>query len=531
MKNGTADEAVVESFPASDPPASGTGRPRGRSASGDPAAVGERFRHAVPVTLADGTSFELDHGHVVIAAITSCTNTSNPSVMIGAGLVAKNAVERGLVAQPWVKTSLAPGSKVVIDYYERSGLMPYLEKLGFDLVGYGCTTCIGNCGPLLPEISEAIDQGDLAVVAVLSGNRNFEGRINADVRMNYLASPPLVVAYALAGTMDIDLRNEPLGHDRDGEPVYLARPVADGRRGQPGGVRGHRVGHVPQELRRGVQGRRQLERPATSRPATASPGTTTRPTSATRRTSRGWAPTPSAMRRHPRGPGAGQAGRQRHHRPHLARGQHPPHSPAGRWLEQHGVVPADFNSYGSRRGNHEVMIRGTFANIRLRNQLAPGTEGGVTRHLPDGEQMSIYDAAMAYRRDGRARWWCWRARSTDRVRRATGPPRAPCCSASGRCWPRASSGSTAPTWSGMGVLPLQFLRRDRGIARPDGRGELRHHRPRGPGRRRPPAGRAGGARRRPGVPGPAAHRHPEGRGVLPPRRHPPVRAAPVAEPS
>ncbi len=184
-------------------------------------SAGDRYRQVVPVTLADGTTFELDHGHVVIAAITSCTNTSNPSVMIGAGLLAKKAVERGLTAKPWVKTTLAPGSKVVTDYYERAGLTPYLEKLHFDLVGYGCTTCIGNSGPLLPEISAAIDEGDLAVAAVLSGNRNFEGRISQDVRMNYLASPPLVVAYALAGTMDIDLYNEPLGQDPSGAPVYL----------------------------------------------------------------------------------------------------------------------------------------------------------------------------------------------------------------------------------------------------------------------------------------------------------------------
>jgi aconitate hydratase len=226
----------------------------------DPAASGDRYRQIVPVTLADGTTFELDHGQIVIAAITSCTNTSNPSVMIGAGLLAKKAVERGLTAKPWVKTTLAPGSKVVMDYYERAGLTPYLEKLHFDLVGYGCTTCIGNSGPLLPEISAAIDEGDLAVAAVLSGNRNFEGRISQDVRMNYLASPPLVVAYALAGTMDIDLYNEPLGHDPDGAAVYL-RDIWPCSRATTIGTAWR------------------------SRPATASRGMTTRPTCASRPTS------------------------------------------------------------------------------------------------------------------------------------------------------------------------------------------------------------------------------------------------------
>ncbi|MGH9123461.1 MAG: aconitate hydratase, partial [Acidimicrobiales bacterium] len=222
FRSGTTDAALVETFPASDPTAPG-------EEADTPGATGvwscvpgaDRARNPVPVTLANGTTLELDHGAVVIAAITSCTNTSNPSVMVAAGLLAKKAVERGLTAKPWVKTSLAPGSKVVIDYYEQAGLMPYLEKLGFGLVGYGCTTCIGNSGPIAPELSAAVDEGNLAVVAVLSGNRNFEGRINPDVRMNYLASHPLVVAYALSGTMDIDLRHEPLGADTSGAPVYL----------------------------------------------------------------------------------------------------------------------------------------------------------------------------------------------------------------------------------------------------------------------------------------------------------------------
>ncbi|HLY84147.1 MAG TPA: aconitate hydratase AcnA, partial [Acidimicrobiales bacterium] len=225
VRNGSPDESSAESFPASDPPAYGSPAaappPVAAAVGVDPSERGDRYRNRVPVRLADGTEFELDHGHVVIAAITSCTNTSNPSVMIAAGLLARNAVEAGLTTKPWVKTTLAPGSKVVIDYYERSGLLPYLDKLRFNLVGFGCTTCIGNSGPLLPEISDAIDRGTLAVAAVLSGNRNFEGRINQDVRMNYLGSPPLVVAYALAGSMDVDLRNEPLGEDQSGRPVYL----------------------------------------------------------------------------------------------------------------------------------------------------------------------------------------------------------------------------------------------------------------------------------------------------------------------
>ncbi len=286
------DEAVSESFPASDPVSThvpnGAGhepRRRHRRRSGR----GARQSSACPVTLEDGTETELDHGHVVIAAITSCTNTSNPSVMLGAGILARNAVQKGLKVKPWVKTSLAPGSKVVTEYLDRAGLTEYLEALGFNLVGYGCTTCIGNSGPLPEEISAAVEPSDLAVVSVLSGNRNFEGRINPDVRMNYLASPPLCVAYALAGTMDIDLYDEPLGEDEHGEPVFLkdiwpsaAEVAADDRGRGP-------VGHVPQELRRGVRRRRALELargPPRCRRATASRGTTSRPTCAGRRSSR-----------------------------------------------------------------------------------------------------------------------------------------------------------------------------------------------------------------------------------------------------
>jgi aconitate hydratase len=398
VRNGTPDEAGAESFPASDPPApSATAEvqePEGPTDT-DPAAEGDRYRQVVPVTLKDGASFELDHGHVVIAAITSCTNTSNPSVMVAAGLLAKKAVDRGLTSKPWVKTSLAPGSKVVMDYYERAGLTPYLEKLHFNLVGYGCTTCIGNSGPLLPEISEAIDQGALAVAAVLSGNRNFEGRINQDVRMNYLASPPLVVAYALAGTMDIDLYNEPIGTDTGGQPVYL-RDIwpssAEVAKVVEEAVASDMFRKSYGEVFTGDDNWNALDIPTGQRFA--------------------WDGSSTYVRQPPYFEGMPEQPAPLHDI-HQARtlaklgdsvttdhispaGSIRRDGPAGRWLVEHGVEPRDFNSYGSRRGNHEVMIRGTFANIRLRNQLAPGTEGGVTRHLPDGEQMSIYDAAVKY---------------------------------------------------------------------------------------------------------------------------------------
>jgi aconitate hydratase len=401
VNNGTVDEASAESFPASDPPAPGRGtvdRRQSASVVVD-GGTGERPQNPVTVTLPGGTSFELDHGHVVIAAITSCTNTSNPSVMMAAGLLAKNAVERGLTAKPWVKTSLAPGSTVVMDYYQRAGLLPYLEKLGFDLVGYGCTTCIGNSGPLLPEISDAIDRGGLAAAAVLSGNRNFEGRINQDVRMNYLASPPLVVAYALAGTMDIDLYAEPLGHDHDGNPVYL-RDVwptsADVNRVVTDSIASEMFRKSYAEVFNGDDNWNALPVPSG--------------------TSFAWDENSTYVRRPPYFDGLSERPgqlRDVHGARCLARlgdsvttdhispaGTIRRDGPSGRWLIEHGVDPRDFNSYGSRRGNHEVMVRGTFANIRLRNQLAPGTEGGVTRHLPDGEQLSIYDAAMRYGAEG-----------------------------------------------------------------------------------------------------------------------------------
>ncbi|UGS34053.1 aconitate hydratase [Capillimicrobium parvum] len=399
------DEASAESFPSSDPPATNGGGDHGDSAApaGSPAGgsgvpttlAGQK----VPVRLADGVETDLEHGRVVIAAITSCTNTSNPSVMIGAGLLAKKAVEKGLQRKPWVKTSLAPGSKVVTEYYERSGLNEYLDELGFNLVGYGCTTCIGNSGPLPEEISAAVDEGDLAVVSVLSGNRNFEGRINPDVKMNYLASPPLVVAYALAGTMDIDLVNDPIGQDRNGDDVFLrdiwpsehevAETVQDA-------VQADMFRKSYGEVFEGDERWRSLEVPTGDRFAWDPDSTyVRRPTFF-----EGLTPDPAPLD-DIRGARVlaklGDSVTTDHISP---AGSIKRDGPAGAYLQEHAVKPKDFNSYGSRRGNHEVMMRGTFANIRLRNQLAPGTEGGVTRHLPDGAAMSIYDAAMKYAQEG-----------------------------------------------------------------------------------------------------------------------------------
>jgi aconitate hydratase len=407
-----ADEASAESFPASDPPA--TNGDSAHDPVPDPTAgggtsgvqVADRRSEPVTVTLGDGTSTELDHGHVVIAAITSCTNTSNPSVMLGAGLLARNAVERGLEVKPWVKTSLAPGSKVVMEYYERAGLIPYLEQLGFHLVGYGCTTCIGNSGPLPDEISAAVNEEDLAVVSVLSGNRNFEGRINPDVRMNYLASPPLVVAYALAGTMDIDLLDQPLGTGSDGEDVYLKDiwpSAAEVARTVEEAVRSDMFRSSYGEVFEGDERWNSLEVPEGDRFAWDDESTYVR--------------RPPFLQDLPREPeptgdvaGArvlallGDSVTTDHISP---AGSIKKGSPAALYLEEHGVRPKDFNSYGSRRGNHEVMMRGTFANIRLRNLLAGRDDlvGGLTLHFPPtdadtAEVMPIYDAAMRYAEQG-----------------------------------------------------------------------------------------------------------------------------------
>ena len=366
------------------------------------AAFGAAHR---PVTISmnggsrHGDQATLDNGSVVIAAITSCTNTSNPSVMVGAGLLAKKAVERGLKPKPWVKTSLAPGSKVVSDYYREADLMRYLEALNFHLVGYGCTTCIGNSGPLPDPVAEAVQKENLTVAAVLSGNRNFEGRINSQVRANYLASPPLVVAYALAGRIDIDLTSEPLGNDSAGAPVFL-RDIwpsdEEVRETVRTAIRRDMFQHEYEKAFEGDQNWQSMPVP--------------------RGDTYVWDPKSTYIKLPPyfdhmvdpetpvqdlRGLRVlallGDSITTDHISPAGSIGKD---TPAGRYLIAQGVQPKDFNSYGSRRGNHEVMVRGTLANVRLRNQLAPGTEGGWTQHLPDGEQMSIYDASVKYQQEG-----------------------------------------------------------------------------------------------------------------------------------
>ena len=368
------------------------------------------FQEALPGLLKSGTTDKtvsvqlngdratLGHGTVVISAITSCTNTSNPSVLIGAGLLAKKAVEKGLKTKPWVKTSLAPGSKVVTEYLKESGLLPELEKLGFYLVGYGCTTCIGNSGPLPEAISAGIQEGDLVACAVLSGNRNFEGRIHPQVRANYLASPPLVVAYALAGRMDMDLYNEPLGKDQKGTPVYLKDiwPTPEEIRQEIAkSVKSEMFKKEYSEVFEGDERWKNMPTPEGELFAWDPNSTYVRE-----------APYFEGMTKTPEKPkditGArvlallGDSITTDHISP---AGAIEKNGPAARYLAEHGVQPKDFNQYGARRGNHEIMVRGTFANVRLKNMLAPGTEGGVTVHLPDKKQMSIYDAAVEYQRE------------------------------------------------------------------------------------------------------------------------------------
>jgi aconitate hydratase len=395
------DEAVSESFPASDPPA--TVDPGHEAAQSGPqvesggVAVATAAR-TVKVEL-DGEEFELEHGSVVIAAITSCTNTSNPQVMIGAGLLAKNAVERGMHRKPWVKSSLAPGSKVVTEYYEQAGLTEYLDALGFQTVGYGCTTCIGNSGPLAEEISEAIVEGDLVVCSVLSGNRNFEARIHPEVKANYLASPPLVVAYALAGRMDLDLVNEPIGQDGDGNDVYLRDlwPSSDEiQETMSRAVRGEMFSRTYADVFTGDPAWRELPIPEGDLFA--------------------WDPDSTYVRLPPYFDGmspepepvedfgsarclvvVGDSVTTDHISP---AGSIKPDSPAGTYLVEHGVERKDFNSYGSRRGNHEVMVRGTFANVRLRNLMVPGSEGTWTVHVPSGDELTIYEASKRYLSEG-----------------------------------------------------------------------------------------------------------------------------------
>jgi len=408
---GDTIEFDALSFPASDPPTY-TGRkgmrPPEHATDADhaeaiaAAMLAERLDDRVPIVLDDGTETDLDHGRVVIAAITSCTNTSNPSVMLAAGLLARNAVARGLTSKPWVKTSLAPGSKVVTQYLDQAGLTGDLEALGFHLVGYGCTTCIGNSGPLPRAVSEAVSENDLAVVSVLSGNRNFEGRINPDVKMNYLASPPLVVAYALAGSMDADIVTDPIGQDPEGNDVYLRDlwpSTQEVGETVEQAVRSEMFRSSYGDVFAGDERWNSLDVPIGDRFAWDESST--------------YVHLPPYFEGMPAEPppvedveGArvlallGDSVTTDHISP---AGAIKPDSPAGLYLQSHGVAPRDFNSYGARRGNHEVMVRGTFANIRLRNQLAPGTEGGFTMKFNahcEPRQMSIYDASLAYLEEG-----------------------------------------------------------------------------------------------------------------------------------
>jgi aconitate hydratase len=385
------DEAVAETFPASDPTTEQ--QPAGEEVSGiAPVATATApGHHRVQV---EGADYELDHGSVVIAAITSCTNTSNPQVMVGAGLLARKALERGLQRKPWVKSSLAPGSKVVTRYYEQAGLQQYLDELGFNTVGYGCTTCIGNSGPLPDEISAAIGEGDLVVCSVLSGNRNFEARIHPEVKANYLASPPLVVAYALAGRMDIDFEAEPIDGD-----VYLrdiwpsAQEISDTIAAS---VRAEHFAETYADVFTGDDTWRELPVPEGELFAWDAQSTYVRQ--------------PPYFEGMAHEPGIvedvtgarclvwlGDSVTTDHISP---AGAIRPDSPAGRYLVEHGVERKDFNSYGARRGNHEVMVRGTFANVRLRNKLVPGAEGTWTVHVPSGEEMTIYDASQRYLAEG-----------------------------------------------------------------------------------------------------------------------------------
>ncbi|MFI9154113.1 aconitate hydratase [Streptomyces sp. NPDC053367] len=394
------DEAGAESFPASDAPAYGH-EENGAGAPQHGQGTGAVPSNPVTVTAPDGTTYELDHGAVTVAAITSCTNTSNPYVMVAAALVAKKAVEKGLTRKPWVKTTLAPGSKVVTDYFDKAGLTPYLDKVGFNLVGYGCTTCIGNSGPLPEEVSKAVNDNDLAVTSVLSGNRNFEGRINPDVKMNYLASPPLVVAYAIAGSMKVDITRDALGTDQDGNPVFLKDIWPS--EAEVNDVVANAIGEdmFSKSYSDVFAGDAQWQ---------ALPI----PTGNTFE----WDPQSTYVRKPPYFEGMtmettpvsditgarvlaklGDSVTTDHISP---AGAIKADTPAGKYLTEHGVERRDFNSYGSRRGNHEVMIRGTFANIRLRNQIAPGTEGGYTRDFTQegGPVAFIYDASQNYQAAG-----------------------------------------------------------------------------------------------------------------------------------
>ncbi|HIZ37701.1 MAG TPA: aconitate hydratase [Candidatus Ruania gallistercoris] len=397
IEKSPVDQELADTFPASDAPshdAHEESSPLGRSTS-SPATKPLRAHKLVDVTGEDGSTYQLDHGRVAIASITSCTNTSNPEVMLAAGLLAKNAVDKGLQVKPWVKTSMAPGSQVVTNYYEKAGLWPYLEKLGYHLVGYGCTTCIGNSGPLPEEVSKVVNEHDLAVVSVLSGNRNFEGRINPDVKMNYLASPPLVIAYALAGTMDFDFATEPLGETEDGTPVYLQD-----------------IWPSPQEVQDTIASSINREMFTSDYADVFAGDEHWRALDTPEGDTFDWDGESTYVRKPPYFEGMGvepspvadisgarvlaklgDSVTTDHISP---AGSIKPDSPAGKYLAEHGVARKDFNSYGSRRGNHEVMIRGTFANIRLKNQLLDGVEGGFTKNFLTGEQDTIFDAAQDY---------------------------------------------------------------------------------------------------------------------------------------
>jgi aconitate hydratase len=425
---------------------------RWETEGGSPAAIGvedPNVHEHVPTNVKDS----LKHGSVVIAAITSCTNTSNPSVMIGAGLLAKKAVEKGLQVPPWVKTSLAPGSKVVRDYLENAGLTPYLEKLKFHIVGYGCTTCIGNSGPLPEEVSKAIDEKDLVVASVLSGNRNFEGRINSEVRANYLMSPPLVVAFALAGRIDTDLRKDPIGKGKDGKPVYLAD-----------------IWPTQREVEEAVEHSVTAEMFSKSYAEVFAGDDRWRGLNVPKGQTYAWEKDSTYIRRAPYFDGMklqpspvediknarvlailGDSVTTDHISP---AGSIKKDGPAGKYLQEHGVKPADFNSYGSRRGNHEVMVRGTFANVRLRNKLV-STEGGFTRHLPTNQEMSIFDASEKYQSEhtpliilagkeygsGSSRDWA-----------AKGPRLLGVSAVIAESYERIHRSNLV----GMGILPLQF---------------------------------------------------------------------------
>ncbi len=399
-QNGSHDKAVADTFPASDPT---TEQQPGGEPEPEPdgarVSVAERAAHSRVQVSYGGEEFSLDHGAVVIAAITSCTNTSNPQVMIAAGLVAKKAIERGLQRKPWVKSSLAPGSRVVTEYYERAGLTRYLDELGFATVGYGCTTCIGNSGPLPEEISRAITQGDLVACSVLSGNRNFEARIHPEIKANYLASPPLVVAYALAGTLDIDLETEPLGQDADGADVFLRDlwpTAAEVQRTIAGSIEGEMFRRTYADVFTGDEQWRALPAPE---------GELFH-----------WEPESTYVRQPPYFEGMsvepgvvgdiaaarclvwlGDSVTTDHISP---AGSIAPGSPAASYLVEHGIERKDFNSYGARRGNHEVMVRGTFANVRLRNRLVPHSEGTWTVHVPSGDELTIFDASRRYLAEG-----------------------------------------------------------------------------------------------------------------------------------